>query len=139
MSDELVPDGTYNVRGPGGHLTMGDFPGVAMLPPEPGPSQQWEVACDSGLYTLRSVATQKYLGSDGDPDEPAMTVPGTSEPFTWRLSTGRDDDETTYILTSAASTYRLILTMSLLRIWPPLVAILPPDKFSVVEWALDPA
>ena len=135
MSDQLIPDGTYNVRGPGGQLTMDSaFPGVAMLPPDGESTQQWNVASESGGYTLRSVASGLYLGSDGDPNQPAMTVRGTKQPFAWKLSTGQDADETTFVLTSASSD-GLVLSMSLLRIFPPLVAILPPRDYSTVEWA----
>jgi hypothetical protein len=67
-----------------------------------------------------------------------MIVKGTRQPFTWKLSTGEDSDETTYVLTSAASSDGLVLSMSLLRIFPPLVAILPPSNYSTVEWAFDP-
>lgn len=139
MSDQLIPDGTYRVRGPGGLLTMDPgFPGVAMLPPDHGSGQQWEVACDSGAYTLRGPGAGLYLGHDGDPNEPTMMFRGTKSPFQWKLSTGDDDDETTYVLTVAASSAGLVLTMSLLRIFPPMVAILSPSSFSTVEWAFDP-
>jgi ricin-type beta-trefoil lectin protein len=139
MSDQLIPDGTYQVRGPGGQLTMANgFPGIAMLAPEGGATQQWKVACESGAYTLRSVASDLYLGNDGDPNDPSMIVRGTRQPFAWKLSTGEDSDETTYVLTSAASSEGLVLSMSLLRIFPPLVAILPPRSYSTVEWAFDP-
>lgn len=58
MSDQLLPDGTYTVMGPGGQISMGgDFPGVALLPPSGDQAQQWKVAFDSGTYTLRSVAS----------------------------------------------------------------------------------
>ena len=139
MSDQVIPDGTYTVRGPGGQLTMDNsFPGVAMLPPDGEPTQQWNVAFDSGTYTLRSVASSSFLGTDGDPDETSMMVKGTSQSFAWKLSTGYDNDENTYVLTSAASSNGLVLAMSLLRIYPPLVAILPPGGYSTVEWAFDP-
>jgi hypothetical protein len=46
----------------------------------------------------------------------------------------------TYILTSAASSDGLILSLSLLRIFPPQVAILEPGRFGPqVEWELAPA
>jgi ricin-type beta-trefoil lectin protein len=139
MSDQLIPDGTYHVRGPGGQMTMAEgFPGVAMLPPDGESTQQWKVASASGGYTLRSVTSGLYLGSDGDPNQPAMIVKGTKQAFIWNLSTGEDSDETTYVLTSAASSDGLVLSMSLLRIFPPLVAILPPRSYSTVEWAFDP-
>jgi hypothetical protein len=139
MSDQVIPDGTYTVRGPGGQLTMDNsFPGVAMLPPDGEPTQQWNVAFDSGTYTLRSVASDLYLGNDGDPSQQAMIVKGTRQPFAWKLSIGDDDNEQTYVFTSAASSEGLVLSMSLLRIYPPLVAILPPGGYSTVEWAFDP-
>jgi len=109
-----------------------------MWQPEDDPTQHWEVACESGAYTLRNLDSHLYLGNDGDPDEPAMTIRGTGRPFTWKLSSGHDSDETTYVLTSAASEGGLVLSMSLLRIFPPLVAILPPRDYSTVEWAFDP-
>ena len=139
MSDQVIPDGKYKVMGPGGQLTMDSaFLGVVMWQPEGKPTQQWNVAFDSGAYTLRSVASDLYLGSDGDPNEPSMIVKGTGQPFAWKLSTGNDADETTYVLTSAASSEDLVLSMSLLRIFPPLAAILPPTSYSVAEWAFDP-
>lgn len=135
MTDQLIPDGTYRVRGPGGVLTANRGPGVSIWEGDGDPGQTWVVAFDSGTYTVLSAASGLYLGTDDDSDAPAMTVRGTQQPYPWSLSTGEDDDETTYILTSAAG---LVLSMSLLRIFPPLVAILPPRGYTV-EWAFDPA
>ena len=138
MSDQLISDGTYTVRGPGGNLAMDDsFPGVAVWRPEDTPGQHWEVSAASGSVILFNVKSRKYLGSDGAPDEEQMIVRGTNEPFIWKLSTGDDADEKTYVLTSAASSQGLVLSMSLLRIFPPLVAILSPESYSTVEWAFD--
>jgi hypothetical protein len=138
MSDQLIPDGTYTVMGPGGQLTMDSaFVGVAMWQPEGKPTQQWKVACKSGTYTLRNVASDLYLGNDGDPNAPAMVVKGTKQAFGWKLSTGDDSREETLVLTSAASSEGLVLTMSLLRIFPPLVAILQPRSYDV-EWVFEP-
>ena len=82
MSDQFIPDGTYTVMGPGGQLTMdSSFPGVAVLPLEDKPTQQWNATFDSGTYTLHSVASDLYLGHDGDPNEPSMIVKGTGQPF----------------------------------------------------------
>jgi hypothetical protein len=135
MNDQLIPDGSYRVRGPGGLLTAGRGPGVSMWEPGGDPAQIWLVSSDAGAYTLRNAATGVFLGTDGDPGQHAMIVKGTAEPFAWTLSTGQDDDETTYVLTSAGD---LVLSLSLLRLFPPLVAILPPADFSIVEWAFDP-
>ena len=140
MTDQAIPDGTYRIMGPGGQLTMdSSFPGVAVLQPEDDPTQQWDVAFDSGTYTLRSVASSSFLGTDGDPDETSMMVKGTSQSFAWKLSTGYDNDENTYVLTSAASSNGLVLAMSLLRIFPPLVAITQPGQFGrIPEWECRP-
>ncbi len=67
-----------------------------------------------------------------------MMIRGTEQPFAWKLSTGDDSDETTYILTSAASSKGLMLAMSFLRIFPPLVAIFDPGDYRTVEWAFNP-
>jgi hypothetical protein len=136
MSDQTLPDGTYRVRGPGGLLTMVDR-GAPVWMAEGGgdPTQLWDLRC-AGAVTLRSLATGLYLGSDGDPNEPQMMVRGSGRPFEWTLSEGDDDDERTHILTSAASSDGLVLTLSLLRIFPPHVAILPPS-YRPFEWAFD--
>jgi hypothetical protein len=140
MTDQVIPDGTYTVMGPGGRLTMpADGMGVVLLPPEDDTNQQWTLAFDSGTYTLQNVETGLYLGNDGDPNDPSMRVMGTRQPFTWQLSTGTDRQPNTYVLTSAASSAGLVLTLSLLRIYPPQLAILDPNNFSVVEWAFNPA
>jgi hypothetical protein len=136
MGDQLVANGIYTVMGPGGMLT--DIDGViVLLEPRKDENQQWELKFDSGTYTLRNRATGAYLGNDGDPNEGAMQVKGTRQPYIWKLSTGNDDSEETLLLTSAASQDGLVLTYSLLRIYPPQLAILPPDKFGPsAEWVL---
>jgi len=139
MSDQVIPDGSYTVMGPGGQLTMpGGGMGVVLLPPEGDDTQQWTVKSGSGTYTLQNVATSLYLGNDGDPNQTAMMVKGTSRPFTWQLSAGPDDDPSTYVLTSAASTDGLVLSPSLLRIFPPQLAVLEPGTFYTVEWTFNP-
>jgi hypothetical protein len=136
MSDQVIPNGTYTVMGPGGALTASDR-SIVLLEPEGDKTQQWEVRFDSGTYTLRNVATSVYLGNDGDPNEIAMMVKGARQPYTWELSTGNDDDENTFVLTSAASQDGLVLSYSILRIFPPQVAIVPPNQFGrTVEWTL---
>jgi len=39
MSDQVIPDGTYTVMGPGGQITM-EGPDVVLLPPQGNPTQQ---------------------------------------------------------------------------------------------------
>jgi hypothetical protein len=136
MSDQVIPNGTYTVMGPGGELTA-DGRSIVLLRPEGDETQQWEMRFDSGTYTLRNVANGVYLGNDGDPNETAMMVKGTRQPYTWQLSTGTDDDENTFVLTSAASQDGLVLSYSLLRIFPPQLAIIEPGRYGqTVEWTL---
>ena len=140
MGDQLVANGTYTVMGPGGMVT--GFDSVIVLG-EPGKdeNQQWEVKFDSGTgtYTVRNRATGAYLGNDGDPNEKALQVRGSSQPYTWKLSTGNDDSEETLLLTSAASQDGLVLTVSPLRIYPPQLAIVEPGAFGpAAEWVLAP-
>lgn len=135
MSDQNLPDGTYKVRGPGGLLTMRPERPVWMLEDDGDPSQLWNLQ-SAGAVTLRSVATDLYLGSDGDANDPQMMVRGSEKPFEWTLSEGHDDDERTHLLTSSASSEGLVLTMSLLRIFPPHVAILPPN-YRPFEWVFE--
>jgi hypothetical protein len=142
MADQVIPDGIYTVLGPGGLLTMPDGPqgGVVLLGPQGDPSQQWDVTFRSGSYTLRNVQTGSYLGNDGDPSQPAMQVRGTIQPYAWDLSQGPDDRAETFILTSSGPSDGLLLGLSLLRIYPPQLAILRPGQFGpTVEWEFTPA
>ena len=135
MADQVIPNGTYTIMGPGGMITSQskDAP-LVMLRPEGDESQQWKVTSDSGTYTLRSVASGRYLG---DREVPSMMIKGTEQPFAWNLSTGDDDREETYVLTPASND-SLVLTMSLLRIFPPPLAILDAGGFSTFEWEIRP-
>ena len=136
MGDQLVPNGTYTVMGPGGMLTDDDG-AIVLSEPRKDKNQQWEVKFDSGTYTLQNMATGAYLGNDGDPNQGALQVKGTRQPYTWKLSTGNDHSEETLLLTSAASQDGLALTNSPLRIYPPQLTILSPDRFGPpAEWVL---
>ena len=86
MGDQLVSNGTYTVMGPGGMLTDGDG-AIVLLEPRKDKNQQWEVKFDSGTYILRNMASGAYLGNDGDPNEIAMQVKGSRQPYTWKLLT----------------------------------------------------
>ncbi|MCA1696093.1 MAG: RICIN domain-containing protein [Actinobacteria bacterium] len=76
MGDQIIPDGTYTVTpralGADGQLTMGGE--VRLIPADGTAYQQWKVACTSGAYTLRNVATDLYLGTYGDPNAPPVAL-----------------------------------------------------------------
>lgn len=94
MSDQVIPDGTYTVMGPGGQLTMPGGMGVVVLPPGGGSTQQWAVAFGSGTYTLQNVATSLYLGTTATPTrrpcrsrEPASPSAGSFRPAPMTIRT----------------------------------------------------
>jgi hypothetical protein len=139
MGDNIIPDGTYTLMGPGGQLTMPTQrmgPGsIILLPPNGSDeTQQWAVKSNSDSYTLRNVATGSYLGSDEDSNGPVMILNGTKKPVNWLLAGGPDDDPNSYILASADSGGGLVLAPSLLRIYPPQLAILPQYQTYPFEW-----
>ncbi|MFF7129761.1 MULTISPECIES: RICIN domain-containing protein [unclassified Streptomyces] len=134
-NDQLISAGTFTILGPGGHLThMGKGEDIVVLPPDGNAQQLWEVKPESGTYTLRNVATGYYLGSEGDPNQPTMMIRGSKQPYPWRTAQGPDGDPDTYLLAPGASNDGLVLTYSLLRIFPPRVAILPSSEYRDPEW-----
>ncbi len=140
MGDIVIAEGTYTVMGPGGQLTDTGH-GLALLRPGASPSgtQVWDVAFHAGSYTLRNLATRRFLGNEGDPNLVAWRVSGCDQPFAWYLVQGGDDDPNTCMMTSARSTERLRLAPSILRIWPPQVAIAPASSQFDFEWTFQPA
>jgi hypothetical protein len=139
MGDKIIPDGTYVVMGAGGQLAMPTQrmgPGNIMLlqPDRSDKAQQWAVKFSSDGYTLQNVATRSYLGSDTDPDGPAVVLNGAAKPVNWVLADGPDGDPDSYLLISATSGGGLMLAPSPLRIFPPQLAILPPRTQYPYEW-----
>lgn len=123
-----VPDGVYWVSFTGEQLLSplgsGGNPGMptVLLPPtgEPG-LQQWQVQrTDNGTSTIRNLRTGMYLGFDGDPDqyEMARLYP---EPREWQLTAGGEPNT----FTIGVPDTDMRLGLSLLRIWPPHLALMP--------------
>ncbi|PWI08380.1 hypothetical protein DIZ27_23375 [Streptomyces sp. NWU339] len=141
-TDQLISAGTFTLLGPGGHLAhvahVGERRPIVVLPPDGTRQQQWEVRPESGTYTLRNVATGYYLGHDDDPNEPAMRIMGSKQPYRWRTGQGPDEDPNTYLLSPDASNDRLVLTHSLLRLYPLHAAILPSSRYHDPEWSFRP-
>ena len=140
MGEKVIPEGTYTVMGPGGQLTdVGN--GLVLMQPGAGltGTQAWDVAFSGGKYTLQNRATRRYLGNEGDPDLVTWRVSGCDSPFGWYLVHGNDEDPNTCLMTSAQSRERLRLAPSILRIWPPQIAIAPPSAQFDFEWTFQPA
>ncbi len=140
MDGTNIPDGIYAVMGAGGRLAMPTEqmgPGnIALLPPaSPGDkTQQWDVRSGADSCTLRNVATGAYLGSDRDLDGPIMMLSGSDKPVPWVFIDGPDGDPDSYLLLAAASGGNLVLAPSLLRIYPPPLAVLPRQASYPFAW-----
>jgi len=105
-------------------LTVPDLrPGapLMLLPPDAGPPQEWVVSNgDNDTYTISPPNTALSVSYDGEPDmhEPAIME---NQPRRWRLTPGEALD--TYFIAVPDAPMRLGL--SLLRIFPPRVALAP--------------
>ena len=133
----VVSDGTYSIHFTNDQLltALEGRPGahVVLLPPtgQPG-TQQWQVkgtGNGNGEYSIRNVASDLYLSFDGDPDmhELALLQP---EPRSWVLFPGAEPD--TFVLGVPGAPMRLGL--SLLRIFPPRVALAPEYGYEYQAW-----
>ncbi|NUJ99768.1 hypothetical protein HRW23_23520 [Streptomyces lunaelactis] len=120
-----LPNGRYRIaftneqfltaveQGPGAPLML--------LPPGSGLSEEWEVRGNgNGTHTVRIPDVDAYVSFDGEPDmhEPALILPESRE---WRLIPGMEPG--TYFIGVTDAPMRLGL--SLLRIYPPRVALAP--------------
>jgi hypothetical protein len=140
MGSQVIPAGTYTLMGPGGRLTTDGERIILMQPGWDNPAaQQWQTAFDegSGTYTLKSVLSGQYVGTDAPADTPDWMMRGTSRPYPWELSEGEDDDPDTFLVTSAAGGLRL--APSILRVYPPAVALGPPAAYYDFEWTFSRA
>jgi Ricin-type beta-trefoil lectin domain-like len=144
MASQVIPSGVYTIMGPGGQLCH-DQDRIALMQPGYGSPQmqQWQVDFDKGknTYTIRNMATGRYVGpGDGDdPSGPVWMLRGSSRPFQWNLMDGGDDDPDTYLVTTAPSEDALRLAPSIMRIWPPMVALAPPAPQFDFEWRFEQA
>lgn len=62
-----------------------------------------------------------------------VPVSQTTEPYGWQLAFG--DEDGTFSLTPAEDGGGLLLSLSMLRVYPPMVALLRPGATSQ-DWAL---
>jgi hypothetical protein len=87
-----------------------------------------------GRYTIRTTQAPLYVGFDGDPDmhEMALLLP---EPRIWNLASGAEGD--TYCIAVPDTDMRL--GMSLLRIYPPRIALAPDFGDRYQAWTFQKA
>jgi hypothetical protein len=128
-----VPNGVYAIARPqdqlltlmGGSKESGEP--VVLLPPTGNPGEQeWEVqGVGDATVTIRNLKNRMYVGFDGDP-KPNSQVSGCSEPQEWTLLQILDS-QVFHIVAPGGPVdgEELALDLSLLRIFPPRLALRP--------------
>jgi hypothetical protein len=137
MGTQVIPTGVYAIMGPGGQLTA-DMGRITLQQPGDDPRQLWQVDFADDNYTMRNIGTGTYLGTDEPVDQPSWILPGASQPFGWTMMDGPDGDPDTYFISPSARPGGLRLAPSILRIWPPMVALAPPAPQFDFEWTFRP-
>ncbi|MEY2233879.1 MULTISPECIES: RICIN domain-containing protein [Streptomyces] len=130
-----VPNGTYTItRPPEQLLTLLDGAPepktpVVLLPPTGNPGEQeWQLEkLSNGNYTIRNLRSETYVSYDGDP-EMNKPVVGYPEPREWALYQS-DQPHTFHVVVPGGPVdgEELALDLSLLRIFPPRIALRPLD------------
>ncbi|MCJ1678564.1 hypothetical protein MTF65_14635 [Streptomyces sp. APSN-46.1] len=131
-----LPKGLYRIVFTHEQLltTLGSEPGapLVLLPPDSGLTQTWQVQSNgNGTHTIS--ADGQHVSYDGDPDmhEPALLLP---EPRQWQLIPAAEPG--TYFIGVVDAPMRLGL--SLLRIFPPRVALAPEYGDPYQAWTFQP-
>ncbi|MFF7991546.1 hypothetical protein ACFZDG_17345 [Kitasatospora xanthocidica] len=124
-----VPNGVYAISRPGEQLiTLMEPKDLAVvLPPtgEPG-HQEWQVeGRPDGTVTIMSVAHGTYLTYDSDPNLNEMIM-GSPEPRPWALYQSAEPFTFHVVVPGGPiDGQELALDLSLLRIFPPRLALRP--------------
>ncbi len=126
-----APNGVYAISRPGEQLLtlMGAKEAAVILPPNGNPGEQeWAVeSLSNGNVTIRNLKEQTYLGYDGDPSSNMPTM-GRSEPQEWALYQSAEPFAFHIVVPGGpVDGTELALDMSLLRIFPPRLALRPLD------------
>ncbi|WP_371572273.1 hypothetical protein [Streptomyces sp. NBC_01314] len=130
-----VPNGLYMIIRPGEQmLTMEGGSSepktpVVLLPPTGNPGEQeWQLeVLSNGNYTIRNLRSETYLSFDGAP-EMNKPVVGYPEPREWALYQSAQP-HTFHVVVPGGPVEgaELALDLSLLRIFPPRIALRPLD------------
>jgi hypothetical protein len=122
------------------YLTASDNqPGtpLLLLPPGQTPGEQrWRIERNGDACAIRAAELSLYVGFDGDPDMHEMAIL-QPRPRLWRLEPGGESD--TYSIGVPDTDPQLRLGMSLLRIFPPRVALAPAYGDMYQAWTLQKA
>ncbi|MFI6847872.1 hypothetical protein OG535_04735 [Kitasatospora sp. NBC_00085] len=124
-----VPNGVYAISKPQEQLvTLMEPKDLAMLlPPTGNPGEQeWEVqGLDDGNVTIKNLRHGTYLTYDSDPNVNEMIM-GSTEPRPWALYQAAEPFSFHVVVPGGPiEGTELALDMSLLRIFPPRLALRP--------------
>jgi hypothetical protein len=129
-----VSDGTYRISLYGRQFLTGIEPDrPVLLLPDDAEGQVWQIRrTDKGGYTIRLGDADRYLSYEGEPDvfEPVRLLPDQRE---WDVIDGPEEGTVTI-----AAGVRLTLGLSPILIYPPMVALSPPQRQDR-GWTLQPA
>ena len=131
-----ISDGIYRISLDRQQFLTGIHTGgpVVLLPDAAG--QVWRIRrTDKGGYTIRLGNVDRYLSYEGEPDvfEPVRLLPDQRE---WDVTDGPEEEEGTVTIAAAGSA--LTLGLSPILIYPPMVALSPPQRQDR-GWTLEPA
>jgi hypothetical protein len=130
-----VSDGTYRISLYGQQFLTGTEPDrPVLLLPDDAAGQVWQIRrTDKGGYTIRQGNADRYLSYQGEPDvfEPVRLLPDQRE---WSITDGPEEGT----VTIAAAGSALTLGLSPILIYPPWVALSPPQRQDR-GWTLEPA
>ncbi|MFE9636792.1 hypothetical protein [Streptomyces sp. NPDC006463] len=130
-----VPNGIYTITRPNEQLlTLLEGASepktpVVLLPPTGKPGEQeWQLErLSNGNFTIRNLRSETYVSYDGDP-ETNKPVVGYPEPREWALYQSAEP-HTFHVVVPGGPIdgVELALDLSLLRIFPPRIALRPLD------------
>ena len=122
-----LSDGTYRISLYGRQFLTGTEPDrPVVLLPDDGEGQVWQIRrTDKGGYTIRQGNADRYLSYEGEPDvfEPVRLLPDQRE---WNITDGPEEDTVT--IAAAGSDQPLTLGLSPILVYPPMVALSPPQR-----------
>ncbi|MFF3940083.1 hypothetical protein [Streptomyces phaeofaciens] len=134
----LPPDGLYQIIFTDQQFLTAPEPRpgapLMLLPPDGGLTQTWELRSDgNGSHTIGVPDAREQVSYEGDPDmhELAVLLP---QPRIWNLIPGKEPG--TYAI--GVPDAELRLGMSLLRIYPPRVALAPDFGEKFQAWRFRP-
>ncbi|EFC81930.1 RICIN domain-containing protein [Parafrankia sp. EUN1f] len=122
MGNSVISDGIYRISLDGQQNITSNGRGPAVLLPENGRGQEWEIkGSGDGRYTIRNASAQEFLGFDGAPDpfEPVQAFP---QARTWRIDEGPRPGS---VVIGVTENDLLTLGLHPALIFPPMIALSP--------------